>query len=297
MNILVIFPKDGQTGTFIARGFRALGHTCDHLWGEGAFNGGRYDLAVCSRTPGLSKHLCITDATKLVCWNTDVREDLGKFDREFGPGLSGLWGRCDAIYTMAKGQVWEYRRRFPGKHVRWLSQGIDPKTHKIPYVSEEDREKYSCDVMFAGSYRSKLHSDRIQLLEAIGKRFDLKMFGYDTKIVDEEHNKACACAKICLGNSAFPWIELSMSVRDYKIMGAGGLLLTNMVKNIENWFGDCVVYYSNVTECLKAIDRLLSMKQKDRDRIALGGMAMVHKEHRYQDRCKVIIDDYLKGLF
>jgi len=303
MKVLVAFPKDGQTGLFIAKGFQACSCDVEYL----CANTEVYEIArflevnpgclvVCSRTAGLAKVMGLRYHRKLVCWNTDVRRRLDDFQKELGDDIFGLWRKCNAIYTMAKGQVHEYRD-FLGKHIRWLSQGIDPETHHVPVATPEDEKKYGCEVMFAGSYKSKLHKDRIRLIEEVGKRFDLKLYGYGTKVVDEEHNKACWYAGVCLGNSAFPHIELSMSVRDYKVMGAGGLLLTNHVVGIEKWFGDAALYYDSVSDCLAKIERILKADERWRMLIKRSVAGTMHAKHTYADRCRVILEDLEKGLF
>lgn len=305
MRVLVAFPKDGETGTFIARAFLSLGCYVTELdprkeRGEITtyleMNPGT--LVVCSRTPELANLAGLRYYRKLVCWNTDVRSSLDVFFRHFTPQLDQLWKRCDAIYTMAKGQVCEYRKRYPGKHIRWLSQGIDPETHKVEVASKEEQKRYSCDVMFAGSYKKDgIHGNRWKLLEEVGKRFDLRLYGYKDKITGREHNLACRWAGVVLGCSAYPQIELSMSVRDYKVMGAGGLLLTNRVKGIENWFGDYAFYYDSVQDCLRMIERLLNMDAQAAEDIADEGAEYMLAEHTYAHRCQVILDDMRKGLF
>jgi spore maturation protein CgeB len=306
MKVLVAFPNDGQTGNFIAKAFKKLGCDVTHLSPKTDLqrivrylesNAGV--LVVCSRSPELALVMGLRFHRKLVCWNTDVRKSLIDFRVQFGEDLWRLFKKCDAIYTMAKGQVCEYRNEFPGKHVRWLSQGIDPETHLIPDIPEGDLLKYDCDVMFAGSYKAdNIHGKfRENLLNEISKRFSLKLYGYKDKIFDEEHNKAVYCAQVALGCSAYPEIERSMSVRDYKILGAGGILLTRRIKGIENWFGDNVFYFDEVEDCLKSIDRILNLPADIKEELRIESNRIAHKEHRYVDRCKVILDDLQKGLF
>ena len=106
-----------------------------------------------------------------------------------------------------------------------------------------------------------------------------------------DSNKLCQLSKIVLGNSTWPKVELSMSARDYRVMGAKGFLLTNHVKGIEEWFevGKMCDTYKSPEECVEKIRYYLNNEDK-RKAIAEYGMKVVHEKHKFSDRLMKVIE-------
>jgi spore maturation protein CgeB len=305
VKIYLIFPqKDGQTGLFIKRAFMELGHEVfcfdpkeENLnYAFGGFADCNPDMVFCSRTPGLALPIQRMKFYKTgivtACWNVDKRDSI----KEFGKPLMELFGAVDILYTIAKGNIEEYRKCFPRVKVLHLQQGCDPKTHHPEELTAEDHAKYDCDVMFAGDYESLLHHGRKELMERLRsmaerKLITLKIFGGRNKIFDSEHNKACQCAKICIGHNGWAQLPVSMSVRDYKIMAAGGFLLTEYCPQISEWFGYTMPTYKNDIEM--RIHQWLSSDywMNQRNKISTNCMALVHAKHKYIDRMAQVIKD------
>ena len=304
MKVLLVFPQqDGQTGLFIKKSFVQLG--CDVRVVDAKVepqitfsvaNSFQPDLIFCSRTIELISQIqavrTFLPNTKIVCWNVDKRDDV----REFGSQLFQLFGMMDILYTVGLGNVGDYERLLPNITVKHLQQGCDPETHHREDLTIEDRERYGCDVVFAGSVDQYNHTNRGELIRFLSGRseFDLGIYSdeYNTFITDSEHNKACQCAKIVLGHNGWPNVPVSMSVRDYKIMGAGGFLLTEYCQGIEDWFriGDECAVYTSKELCLSMIMHYLE-NENERKRVADTGFQTVHRNHKYVDRIKVVIND------
>ena len=119
------------------------------------------------------------------------------------------------------------------------------------------------------------------------------MWGYRTpKLWDSEHNKACLGAKIVVGHTGFAHIALANSVRDFKVLGAGGFLLTEHVQEIETLFepGVHCDTYRTADECADKIRYYLNNEAK-RTAIAAAGYEHVHQQHRYVDRIQQVLED------
>jgi hypothetical protein len=297
MKILLSFPqKDGQTGLFIKRAFTDLG--CELRVHEPRVNtNSLYDMAknfkpdalFCSRTPDLLNVIKrikkdFPDIT-LACWNVDKRDDV----MGFGGQLMGLFKQMDLMYTIAKGNIAQYEKHCPGTKVKHLQQGCDPITHFVEELSEQDHKKYDCDIMFAGNICG-CHTGRERLLKKI-QTLGVNYHRY-TNVFDSEHNKACLGAKIVLGHNAWPKVAISSSVRDYKVMGAGGFLLTQYSKELETWYDEGMCeWYKSDEECLDKIKYYLA-HDDERKKIAEKGYIITHEKHKYIDRMKIVLDDF-----
>jgi hypothetical protein len=303
MRVLLVFPqKDRQTGLFIKRAFSQLGHQVKVVDAKTnpldmvpETKNFKPNLIFCSRTPALlegmlhirKKHPEIITS----CWNVDKRNNVV----EFGEKLLKLFNSVHLFYTIAYGNIKEYQKHCPNTKVLHLQQGCDPQTHKTEKLTENDKKRYSCDVMFAGNIGKR--TGRQPLFDLISKQRDLKfkLYGQKTKnfITDSAHNKACQCSKVVLGHNSWPSVSISMSVRDYKIMAAGGFLLTEYCPDIETWFKighECDVYKTK-EECLEKI-RYYIKHDRLRKKISLSGQSAVHEKHRYFDRLKQIEKDF-----
>jgi hypothetical protein len=299
--------KDRQSGLFIERALKELGasvvtHDIRARWK------GRVpllvrkvnpDLVLCSREYGLYRFIQkVKDRKpmpKLVTWNMDKRHRV----EDFGPDLLKLFNTMDVLYTIALGDIPKYKRLCPHVEIKHLQQGVDPLVHHTEILIDRDHEKYDCDIMFAGSF-SSVHKGRAELFEYLLKSgYQIKRFGGKSAIYDAEHNKACQCAKICLGHNGVAHVAVSMSVRDYKIMGAGGVLLTEWCPGIEEWFtckdtGMPMCYtYKSKEECMEKIHYILNNYDEAKE-IALNAQKEVHTRHRYIDRIGQILNDIHK---
>lgn len=303
MKVLLAFPQqDKQTGLFITRAFKQLNCSVITLDPKiephnlfKMIQKNQPDIIFCSRTPellpGISKSKREYPNIPIGCWNVDVRSSV----QQFGPTLLNLFKQVDILYTIAIGNINEYQQRCPNTIIKHLQQGCDPLTHKREKLTEQDHQKYDCDVMFAGGYKSTIHHGRIELIEYLKKQdLNFKLYGYKNHITDTEQNKANRCAKIVLGNSGWPKLGISMSVREYKIMASSGFLLAQYCKDIEYWFKigeECDVYKSK-EECLEKIRYYLE-HDYERRCIAENGYNIVHKNHKYLDRIKIVLKDLL----
>ena len=310
MKVLLAFPqKDKQTGLFIRRALQRLGcRLCivdaklrpkKILSATEVFNP---DLIFCSRTPDLAgpieKIRERFPSVKVMCWNVDKKNDV----RRFEPKLWKLFRNSHILYTIAKGNVKQYSELLPETKVIHLQQGCDPMTHRTEELTEEDHKRFDCDVMFAGSivscggdYVGKQRRRLAQAVKDAGFKFNWYGSNKDNKIWDSEHNKACQCAKIVLGHNGWADVAISMSVRDYKVMGAGGFLLTEHCPEIDKWFpvGKVMDTYKSPQDCVEKIKYYLE-NEEQRKEMALKSQELVYDKHKYLDRMTQVLEDYKK---
>jgi len=297
MRIILGFPMmDQQTGHYIKKAFEVLGHEIVAVNDpRNPLQGAQQLLTFVDKykpdfvflAKDVRYNTIIKELSKkvlTVMWNLDVRQDINIFLRANGP----MYQYCHLKFTIGKSNLKEYRK-MGVKNIYWLSEGISPEHHKTEELCSIDKLKYTADVAFAGSVKG-LHSGRGELLELIKDQKDLNFLKW-SNVFNHAHNKMCQCSSINLGHSGWPNVSLSMSARDYRIMGAGGFLLTNKVRDIEEWFEldkMCVVYTSP-GECLEKI-RYYLKHTEERCAIAKYGQKIVHEKHKFSDRLKEVIE-------
>lgn len=295
MNIILGFPmQDLQTGCYIKEAFEELGHKVVAINDPRTFPGPNQILdLVDTHKPDfvfLAKdvrynEIIETLAKKVltVMWNVDVRDDINTFLDSNGP----MYEYCHLKFTIGKGNLDKYRE-VGIKNIHWLSEGISPIWHRSESLVYKDLFEYTADAAFAGSDLG-VHSGRCAVLNALENGpFDFIRY---TNVFNREHNKMCQCTKVNIGHSGWPKVELSMSARDYRIMGAGGFLLTNYVEGMENWFeiGKMCDVYRSPEECLEKIKYYLE-HEDERKAMAEYGQKVVHEKHKFSDRLKEVIE-------
>lgn len=290
MKVLLGFPQaDRQTGVFIKNAFIENGcdvvavhdpkvrHPQEFLALANHF---KPDLIFMSRsTPYCSIIGALRKIGICAFWNVDVRYDINHWKPLF-PLMRG----CHFWFTIAKGNIPLFKKLKLG-NPHWLSEGCD-SIHRPPKGG--NREKF--DVFFAGTI-GHVHNGRVEVIDAIKKNFSNVDIYNGLDLINEDHNMAVNNAKICLGHSGWPDVELSMSARDYRVMGAGGFLLTNHVKGIEKWFdlGEDCDTYSSPDEAVEKIKYYLE-HQWERRAIAENAFEVAHEKHRFKHRIAKVLE-------
>lgn len=315
MQIVTAWPvEDRQTGCYIIRALEALGHTVFNVdpkvLHRTALKQGddiedsisrALSQAVDEHQPELvfvCRQSWFTRAAErcrskipFVGWNVDVRyrpEDAWS-------NLHPLIRACSHWFTIAGGSIPWYRTTLnPNSH--WLSEGCDPAVHRPPTTEEVawatktgmDLYYGHCDVSFAGSLDPDHPGppNRMDLLRAVHQQFKLRTWGPSTRyLVNEDHGLMCHLAPINLGHSGWPLVALSQSARDYRVMAAGGFLLTNHVTDYERVFvpGKEFDTYRTIDECCEKI-RFYLQHSDERNRIKVQGQAVVHQHHTFLHR-------------
>jgi len=286
MKVLLLFPMaDGQTGPAIKRAFENLGHTVKAVDAKRqptssyrTTNMIKPDLVFCSRTPVLAEQVVqikkkFKDA--VICmWNIDTRRNICHWRHLFP-----LIDACDYHFVMASRLIPEWRKINPNTF--WLPQGVQNEVYDKPKeITDKDRQKYTCDVCWAGS-RGYPHEFRAPFLNAVaGMGVDFKQWGCNgvPRVYNEEHNKMVALSKINLGMSGWPENEKCTSVRNYKIMGAGGFCLELGRKGLQDIFPlDILNVYATPLGLVERIRHWLS-HDEERKAVAERGykLSLIH---------------------
>lgn len=307
MKVLLLFPMaDGQTGPAIKYAFEQLGHEVMAVdakrEGGNSYNTACFfmpDLVFCSRTYQLADEVKkiknkFKDIT-ICMWNVDTRDTLDEWKHLF-PLIRAI----DYHFVVENNLLSDWRRELNAKTF-WLPQGLQNEVYDKPRgLSEEDRRRYECDICFCGSIAPppvRYHRDRYPIIEAIREAgFKLNIWGSEGKpqVYNEEHNKQAALAKISLGMSGWSNAGKYVSVRDYKIMGAGGFLLERSGDDLMELFPltesaqifDC---YDSVADLIDKIGHWL-VNEDERKIISERAYKWVHENATYTHRIRMALE-------
>lgn len=300
MKVLLLFPMaDGQTGNAIKYAFEKLGHEVLAIdaklhteMSHEAANNFKPDLVFCSRTYTLADEVReikrnLKDVT--VCaWNVDTRASIHEWEYLFP-----LIKLCDYYFVVASNLIPDWQKINPNTF--WLPQGLQEEVyHKPDGINKSDILKYECDVSFAGSCTG-YHRWRMPYLEAIEEMgINFKVWGswlakggnawHHPQVYNEEHNKMVACSKINLGLSGWHSNGKYVSVRDYKILGAGGFLLEFRQDGIFDVLpAGTFRHYTNAGNLIPTIKYWLE-NETIRKEVAQAGHDWVHSQATYTHR-------------
>ena len=261
MRVLVVFPHDGQTDKALVDAFAEQGHDVfSHcatrepatMHTKIISHNGEFDLVLMSRTVDLYPSFVIAKQRypdiKFAIWNVDTRKTLDEWGF-----LVNFVAEVDYYFTVALGVVERWKTINPNTY--WVSQGAQKEKYHEVIPTQEQQDEYLCDVSFIGNCIDEIHTDRRYLLETLRtSHYDFKHF---QGVYDSEHNAAVACSRVNLGISHSPEIEYYTSVRTWKVLAAGGILLEQYHKGLSEMFGDRVVLYKNPTDCIAKIGDIL----------------------------------------
>jgi len=299
MRVLILMPMaDGQTGPAVKYAFEQLGHTVKAV--DARIQPGRSydvacdfkpDLVFCSRLDKLTGQVIqIKEKFKNVVactWNVDTRLNIGHWKHLFP-----LIQACDYYFVPASRLLPEWRKINPNTF--WLPQGVQNEIYRKPTeITEEDREKYTCDVCWAGHIGGGGHRFRCTYLDTVSAMgINFKRWGCAgyPQIYNEEHNKMAALSKINLCISVCPENEKYTSVRNYKMMGAGGFILELYRKGLYDIFpSDTIRDYENRDDLVKKIRYWLA-NEKERKEFAERGFKWVHSDATYTHRIQQALE-------
>jgi len=296
MKILLCFPySDGETGIAIKEGFENLG--CKVVAVDAATQAtaltmickkyeGDFDLLLCSRTLPLYEELVkikkYFPKIKSAIWNPDIRVPIDVW----GPMLY-MFEFVDFYFDVNEGVVEEFRERW-NKNSFFLPQGLHEKRYYPCLPTEAMKMEYSCDVGFIGNFVGGIHAGRRELMEAIVKmqKYTIKNF---TNIYGENHNYVVGCSKINLCHSVYPEIKNSYSVRNWKILGAGGVCLDMWREGIEEFFNGYVWTYKGPEDIGKSLDKIMENYDEAKKK-ADEAVAWARESHTYTHRCEQMLE-------
>lgn len=302
MRILLLFPMaDLQTGPAIKYSFEQLGHEVKAVdagidWLNSYDVSLRFkpDLVFCSRTKELTEQVekIKQKLNPIICmWNVDTKTKIKKWSHLFP-----LIQLCNYHFIVDTKTIPEWKNLNPNTF--WLPQGVQNEVYNKPKkITDNDRERYACDVSFAGRCRG-YHKRRQHYFNAIIEmdvNFNRWGCGGNPKVYNEEHNKMVSLSKINLCCSGWAMNEKYTSVRNYKVMGAGGFALELYRVGIYDIFpSDTLDCYEDPDDLVGRIRYWLDHKE-ERKQTAERAYKWVHENATYTHRMKMALD-YMREL-
>ena len=179
------------------------------------------------------------------------------------------------------------------KQVELMRSWFVPELNYPVILSEEDRNRYECDVVFVGHYEN---DGRIKYLEEIVHRgWDLRIFGHDygwhpsilrsellkkyyplCTVWGSDYNKALCGAKVAL--CFFSKLNRDTYTRRcFEIPASGTLLLSEYSDDLAGLFkrGVEADYFRNIKELIDKLEMYL-VNEELRKRVARAGMEKVN---------------------
>jgi spore maturation protein CgeB len=161
------------------------------------------------------------------------------------------------------------------------------------------------DISFVGSV-SVDHRQRIALLEAVARRYDLKLWGsrpqtlsassplhrcFQGEVWGADMYQVLRRSRITLNSHIDIAGREAGNLRLFEATGVGAFLLTDFKDNLDTLFepGREVVAWRSIDDCLTKIDRYLR-HDDDRQRIADAGQFKTLHHHTYRHRILEMLD-------
>lgn len=227
---------------------------------------------------------------KIVCWFPDHPGNLRR-QYVFGSNYDALFFKDHFLVDLGK--------RI-NKKAFYLPECMRPKWHRRVELSNEDREKYGCDITIAGN----MYYYRSLILEHLIKDYDVKIWGPPIPrwlrssvanvhqrhyVAELDKAKAFGAAKICL--NTFQGEVYGVNVRTFEIAGCGGFQICEYRPEIKEFFtlGEEIVVFHSLKDLKGKIDYYL-VHPEERQVIADKAYERAHREHTYERRLVWMLD-------
>lgn len=310
-HMLLVAPDDGASSHYIRRGFEDLGWAVDPFDHRSAAKlRGPERAARDLRLAARGMDLCLVlkgdgiahstldslEATgvKTAVWNFDVRLE-GEPWAESLARSAGLW------LTPSEDAAENRRKR--GTASAWMPEAADPEIHR-PTLRGPGDPVYP--VSFVGTVDGV--PGRTEWVRALaqGLRDDFHLFGsfpaqgvdgvqYHGRAEDHldlpydvAHNLVVGRSFVTLDRQRNPEQRHTYGARIFRVLAAGGFLLTNRISGIEDHFDGCLATYADDAQCAgEAKDWFL--RDGYRSHVAKRGREEVLKAHTFRHRAGAIL--------
>lgn len=212
---------------------------------------------------------------------------------------------CFDLYVTYNRQLLEPLRQAGARRVLRLPFAWDPVVHPVIQVSEAERQRYSCDVIFVGNG----DATRERWLDGIHREardcsWRIAVYGSwprcrsdrvrealrGTAIYGADMVKAIRSAKLAL-NILRDQNVGSHNMRTFEIPGCGGLMLSQHSPEQEEFFpsGEAAVYFKDAAEAANQITRLLA-NEPELSQLRARAVQVV-RNHTYVERARVLLEN------
>jgi hypothetical protein len=243
--------------------------------------------------------------TKLVCYNAD--NPIVTYSR----GGNRPWVTesipCFDLYCTYNKSLVEPLRRAGAQRIARIPFAWDPWLHPEMEISDADRRRYECDVVFIGN--GDLHRERwMRDIMAAAKPYNWQFAIYGCwngcrdqnlwsvlrgeQVYGSEMARAVRASKIAL-NILRLQNEDSHNMRTFEIPGCSGVMVSQKSPEQEEFFpeGQAAFYFSNAEECVTKMRGLL-----ENDFLLQQARETAHelaRKHTYMHRARQICDEIL----
>ena len=206
--------------------------------------------------------------------------------------------RFDALFLKEPALIGKLRQHLE-INAHYLPEACNPMWHTPVELSDEDRQRYSCEIAGIGT----LHYYRARVLEPL-QQYDLKIWGSNrprwlvspvsrnyagAAVVELEKSKALRVAKIVVNVIHYSEIE-GVNNSLFEIAGCGAFQIASWQRSIPEIFdvGREIVTFESRSELLDKVRYYLA-HQEERNEIAYNGQQRAHRDHTYEQRLNTIL--------
>jgi spore maturation protein CgeB len=157
-------------------------------------------------------------------------------------------------------------------------------------LSADDRDRYSCDIVFAGTYYPR----RARLVNALRKAgIDVRVYGdywnllwvgkgAKPSLPGPEMVKSFNAAKIVLNVHADTDVGYKVNTRSFEATGCGSFVLADRTCHVDDYFhvGKELACYDNEQE-LDELAKYYLDSDEEREEISLRGRERSYRDHTY----------------
>jgi spore maturation protein CgeB len=228
---------------------------------------------------------------KVVLWYVDD-------PRYYDTIIRRIIGCFDYVFTVSPRAVSTYKE-MGVRNVECLPVACDPNFHRRLDLSNDDRNRYSCDVVFAGTYYRR----RARLVNTLKKAgIKLRIYGdywnplwsgngSKPALSGPEMVKSFNAAKIVLNVHADSDIGYKVNTRTFEATGCGSFVLTDRTYGVDDYFdiGKELACYDNERELVELAKYYLD-SEKEREEVSLCGRERAYREHTYGSRLTHVLE-------
>lgn len=243
----------------------------------------------------LKKRLMI----RTVLWYNDDPQYFEMYSRYLGPSY-------DYVFTSSFLCVPRYKK-LGVENCYYIPFCCFEDFHKKIELSQEDEEKFGCDISFAGTYYPERE---IVLKSIVNKGYKIKIYGNGWRFASHEvrkyfrgsviggmnYIKLLNASKIVLNihNNEMKYGGMKSNKRNFEATGCGSFVLSDKPIGIEDLFklGEEIEVYQSKKELLDKIEYYLE-NPKEREKIAKAGQRRTYKDHTIKQRMKWILSTVL----
>jgi spore maturation protein CgeB len=223
----------------------------------------------------------------IVCWCQDQMTTLG---RQYLLGAE-----YDAVFVKDRYLQDLFSRMISSSTFHYLPEACNPQVHRPVALSSEERQRYACDVMIAGT----LYYYRQEILQLLGE-FELRVWGrtpdwlvyrlpgshMGRELVCDEKAQAARAARVALNTLHYAEVD-GLNCRAFELAGCGAFQLCTHKPVLTEHFrpGAEIETFASTAELIEKIRYYLRNPQQAAT-IAQQGQERAHREHTYAHRLR-----------